>query len=151
MLVVDSRRVSQLGSRRFAAVLDDEFQESKRGTPEFASKSNLEVTRSIRRTLDYNLKNMSEDELDKGAIDKLREHRATISRIPDVPVQPVAVPTPTVASTSKTMETIHSKKKGAETDSTNASTHNEDEDAASGEKIQFLLQDQKVGQFSNLG
>ena len=140
MLSIEQSKIEKINLNRFSLVLDDEFRESRGKSPQFASKLNPMVTSCIRKTLSHCVKSTLENEESKNILNSLQSHNRNVVLIPQYESSS------TLLNESKETETKHIRATKLQTvrDDSVDIISNQPSDQESGERIQHLLQDQKV-------
>lgn len=134
-----------------ADVLDHEFQHTGEGTPCFASDSNFSVARCIRSSLSYGVKDVKESDTNRELMLKLSAHSiraAVASKVIDK--QDCDEKQLESCALNLSLKDAKKSKHNDKTELHNAVDNDSGisdaprDDVASGQRIKFLLQDQKV-------
>ena len=142
MLILDASRVDRISLKRFAGIVEKELACSD-GRSQYGQDSEL-GWQSLSTTLAHNVRSAADDGANSEVLNKLRTQVGAVERLRPV-VKSVeeenVIPAAPVPSEPKPLKKIDATKKITTAD---PSLDSAAVDTASGERIQHLLQDQKV-------
>lgn len=150
-LVIDADRVKRVGYRRFARVLEREYEQFKDGaTPPEGKQIDGTTARCICGTIVHGTKDLEGKSDDADTARKLQDYRTIAQRVIQL-AESNAVQSSSAAAT-KDEQPIITQAKGKASAKPVASTSPanddkvpaSDDDGTAGQRIKFLLQDQKV-------
>jgi hypothetical protein len=140
MLTLDGSRVKDISRRRFVHVLEQELLRPKGDKPAFASASNPGVVRLVRNTLRHSVSTLSREGTSGQVFEQLNVFAELEATIPQELHQ---IPTLS-AQLDHFSPSVGDVAVVDNPDKHTSVVHDATPEAAAGERIQSLLQDQKV-------
>jgi hypothetical protein len=149
-LVIDADRVRGVGYRRLVKVLDNETKCAAVGSV-LPLEAGTSIARCIHSTLEHGIKEMEGREENGNVVQSLRSHRCTALQLVQryeaevlTRTQPTSSESDTVGTRTAEVKSQSKIKNATATALPAADETSSHDDASSGQRIKFLLQDQKV-------